>query len=214
MGQPIWATPDRLDALAKLQQLRCSLGEEHCEVVAAFAAAIVAKIGQPGKDTFVWAARAALATPEVLASFHPFFGNALPHLSFWLSREWIKLWKSEDRLERAIALKREQRRLHRLLEIRKRGPFDTIARDEYLANRPLWSIEAAGIGAFTFKRMVKVRIPALEGEIFVSLAGLAKSLGVKKKKLLRFKVGAVPRELEERTYQIVKDAVSRELARS
>ena len=182
-------------------------------MVAAFTAAIVARIGEPGEDMWTWVARAALVTPEVLASFHPFFGNALPHLSFWVSKEWIALWKSEDRQERALAWKRERRRLHRLLEIRKRGPFDTIARDEYLANRPLWRIEASGIGAFTFQRMVKLRIPALERDIWVSLAGLAKGLGVKKKKLLRYKKGAIPRELEERTYEIVKAAVSRELAR-
>ena len=182
-------------------------------MVAAFTAAIVARIGKPGKDTFAWAARAALVTPEVLASFQPFFGNALPHLAFWLSKEWIREWKSEDRGERARAWKRERRRLHALIELRKRGPFDTIARDEYLANRPIWSIEAMGVGAFTFKRMVKVRIPSLEQEIFVSLAGLAKATGLKKKKLLRFKKGAIPRELEERVYQIAKEAVSRELAR-
>ena len=213
MATPRWATPDRLDTLAKLQQLRCSLGEEHCEIVAAFTAAVVARIGEPGKDTFSWVARASLVTPEVLASFQPWFGNALPHLSFWLSKEWIKLWKSDDRLERTIALKRERRRLHALLQLRKRGPFDTIAREEYLANRPLWRIEAVGVGAFTFKRMVKVRIPSLEQEIFVSLAGLAKATGIKKKKLLRYKAGAIPREFEETTYQIVKAAVSRELAR-
>ena len=212
MATPQWATPDRLEALAKLQQLRCSLGEEHCPVVEAFTAEVVRRLGPPDGN-LAWIMRAALITPDVLKSFSPFFNNALPHLAFWLSKEWVRLWKAEDSQERAIALKREQRRLHALLQIRKRGPFDTIAREEYLANRPLWRIEAAGVGAFSFKRMVKVRIPSLEQEIFVSLAGLAKATGLKKKKLLRFKKGAIPRELEERVYQIAKEAVSRELAR-
>ena len=211
MATPQWATPDRLDALAKLQQLRCSLGEEHCEVVAAFTAAIVDRIGPPDGN-LAWIMRAALITPEVLANFSPFFDNALPHLGFWLSKEWVRLWKSDDRQERAIAFRRERRRLHALIEIRKRGPFDTIAREEYLANRPLWNIKAMGVGAFTFKRMAKVRIPSLGQDIWVSLAGVGLSKN-KKRKLLRYGKGTIPRELEDRTYQIAKEAVSRELAR-
>lgn len=124
----------------------------------------------------------------------------------------IDFWKADDREERSAAWQREKKRLHRLLEIRKRGPFDTIARDEYLAARPLWRIEAMGVGAFTFKRVAKVRIPAVKQDIWVSLAGVGLSKN-KKRKLLRYGKGAIPRELEEPTYQIVKEAVSRELAR-
>ena len=124
----------------------------------------------------------------------------------------IDLWKALDREEREASWQQEKKRLHALLEIHKRGPFDTIAREEYLANRPLFSIKAVGVGAFTFKRMAKVRIPALGQEIWVSLAGVGLSRN-KKRKLLRYGKGAIPREQEEGTYQVVKEAVSRELAR-
>ncbi len=49
----------------------------------------------------------------------------------------IYIWKAVDREEREEAWRREKRRLHALPEILKRGPFDSIAREEYLSSRPL-----------------------------------------------------------------------------
>jgi hypothetical protein len=74
----------------------------------------------------------------------------------------IYTWKALDREEREEAWRREKRRLHALPEIRRRGPFDSIAREIYLANRPSWKINAVGVGAFTFKKLARVEIPALE----------------------------------------------------
>jgi len=123
----------------------------------------------------------------------------------------IDLWKSLDREEREANWRREKRRLHAQPQIRRRGPFGSIAREIYLAGRPLWRIEAVGVGAFTFKRMARVDIPGLEKVLWVDLAGVELSKN-KKRKLLRYKKGAIPRELEEKVYQIVSQAVSRYLA--
>jgi len=72
----------------------------------------------------------------------------------------IEVWKAVDREEREESWRREKRRLHSLPQILKRGPFDSIAREIYLAERPLWKIEAVGVGVFTFRRVARVEIPA------------------------------------------------------
>jgi hypothetical protein len=125
----------------------------------------------------------------------------------------IDLWKSEDREEREASWKREKRRLHALPEILKRGPFDSIAREEYLAGRPLFSIEALGVGAFTFRRVAKVVLPALEKKVlWVSLAGVDEGLSKNaKRKLIRYKKGKLPRELEETVFARCAKAVKQYL---
>jgi len=123
----------------------------------------------------------------------------------------IDLWKALDREEREASWQQEKRRLHALIEIRKRWPFDTIAREEYLANRPLFRIEAVGVGAFTFKRMARVEIPCLRRVIWVNLAGVELSKNARRK-LVRYKAGRLPRELEESVFSICAKAVRRFLA--
>ena len=141
---------------------------------------------------------------------HPECPNFDHYYSFY-SEELIELWKADDREERETAWQQEKGRLHRLLEIRKRGPFDTIAREEYLANRPLFSIKAVGVGAFTFKRMARVEIPCLRRVIWVNLAGVELSKNARRK-LVRYKQGKLPRELEESVFSICARAVRRFLA--
>ena len=110
----------------------------------------------------------------------------------------IYIWKALDREEREEAWRREKRRLHSLPEILKRGPFDSIAREEYLADRPLWRIEAVGVGPFTFRRVARVEIPALKKVLWVDLAGVDEHLSKNaRRKLVRYRQGKHPTELEE-----------------
>jgi len=123
----------------------------------------------------------------------------------------IEVWKAEDREEREESWRREKRRLHSLPQILKRGPFDSIAREVYLAERPLWRIEAVGVGAFTFRRVVRVEIPALEKVLWVDLAGVEISKNARRK-LVRYKKGKLPRELEESVFARCQRAVAKYLA--
>ena len=125
----------------------------------------------------------------------------------------IYTWKALDREEREEAWRQEKRRLHALPEIRRRGLFGTIAREIYLAERPLWKIEAVGVGAFTFRRVARVEIPALEKVIWVDLAGVDGSLSKNaKRKLIRYRQGKLPRELEESVFARCQRAVAQYLA--
>jgi len=125
----------------------------------------------------------------------------------------IYMWKALDREEREEAWRREKKRLHSLPEILKRGPFDSIAREEYLAERPVWKIEAVGVGAFTFRRVARVEIPALEKMIWVDLAGVDEGLSKNaRRKLVRYKQGKLPTELEETVFARCARAVKQYLA--
>lgn len=124
-----------------------------------------------------------------------------------MSEDLITTWKADDRAERAGAWKREQRRLHATPRITKRGPFDTIAREEYLAHRPLFRVVGLGVGAFTFKRVALVEIPALRASIFVDLTGIAISRN-KLRKLFRHGKGGCPTELYDRIQHEVRRYLS------
>ncbi|MBU2008718.1 MAG: hypothetical protein KJ624_02520 [Chloroflexi bacterium] len=125
----------------------------------------------------------------------------------------IYIWKALDREEREEAWRREKRKLHALPKILRRGPFDSIAREIYLAERPLWKIEAVGVGAFTFSRVTKVEIPALGKVIWVDLAGVDGSLSKNaRRKLVRYRKGKLPSELEESVFARCQRAVAQYLA--
>jgi hypothetical protein len=124
----------------------------------------------------------------------------------------IYIWKALDREEREEAWRREKRRLHALPEILKRGPFGSVDREIYLAERPLWKIEAVGVGAFSFRRVARVEIPALEKVIWVDLAGVDGSLSKNaKRKLVRYRQGKLPTELEESIFARCARAVKQYL---
>ena len=205
---PQWSTPSRLARLVKLQSqespTRCPFGEDPCPAIARFGQAIRDLIGEP--DGPAWIIRAALATPKVLAKM-PLAD--LPHLPFWLIRDWIALWKAEDREAVETAWREESRRLHALFNITHRGQFDSIARDEFFLRRPVWSIKAMGVGAFTFKRVAKVEIHGLHRDIWVNLGGMDKLSKNKKHKILRYGKGMLPRELEQTVSGQCSQAVKR-----
>ena len=126
-----------------------------------------------------------------------------------IAEEAIAQWKALDRKGRAEAWKLEKRQLHPRFRLFRRGPWDTIRREEFLASRPIWSIEAIGVGAFTFQRVVKVEIPALKKVIWVNIpkpAGMSKNA---KHKLIRYGKGKLPEELEDAMFRLVTEAVAK-----
>ena len=133
------------------------------------------------------------------------------HYYEFYSEMVIDLWKSADREERAEAWKLEKKWLHPRFRFFRRGPFDTISREEFLASRPLWAVQAIGVGAFTFQRVVKVEIPALKKVVWVNLpkpAGMSKNA---RHKLIRYGKGKLPRELEPTVSAQCSQAVRRSL---
>ena len=131
--------------------------------------------------------------------------------------ELIEAWKAQDRDERSTAWKYEKRHLHQGPNPGrrpfKRGPFDSIAREEYLANRPLWKIDAVGVGALTFRRVARVEIPALEKVIWVDLSGVDEGLSKNaRRKLVRYRQGKLSKELEESVFARCRRAVAQYLA--
>ena len=134
------------------------------------------------------------------------------HYYEFYSEMVIDLWKAQDREERAEAWKLEKRQLHPRFRLIRRGPWDTIRREEFLASRPLWKVQAIGVGAFTFQRVVKVEIPALEKVIWVNIprpAGMGKN---QRRKLVRYGKGKLPEELEPTMVSLVSKAVAKAIA--
>lgn len=213
MTYPQWATPERRAYMDKLQVLllsgRCSYGEVLCPVLERFRQAVREKIGEPNAP--VWIMRAALATPKVLARF-PIAD--LHHLPPWLAKELEAYWKADDRDKRSYLLKLEKRRMHALSpQITKRGEWDSIRREQYLANREVFEIVAIGISALTFKRVAQVRIPSLKATLWVDLTRIEVNKS-KSRKLARYKRGAAPKEMESRIVERCRKAVERCLSHS
>ena len=129
---------------------------------------------------------------------------------FSTSEEVIAAWKADDRVARERLWRLEQRRLHAAPQLRKRGEFDSIRREQYLADRPVWHIVGIGLNAFTQKRVAQVEIPGLKKVIWVDLAGI--KLGVsenKLRKLARYKAGAIPKALVSQMESRIAKVVAR-----
>ena len=135
------------------------------------------------------------------------------HYYSFYSEMAIDLWKADDREGREASWQWEKKRLHASPQISRRGPFDTIAREEYLAGRPIFRIEGMGVGAFTFKRVARVEIPALEKVIWVDLSGVDEGLSKNaRRKLVRYRQGKLSKELEESVFARCRRAVAQYLA--
>lgn len=121
---------------------------------------------------------------------HPNCPHLLEHCYEVASEELIADWKGQDREER------ERRRIHTAPQLWKRGPWDSIRQEIYLANRPVFQIVAIGVNAFTQHRMAKVLIPGLRMDLWVDISNIALGLSRNKlRKLARYKVGGVPKDL-------------------
>ncbi len=207
MTMPLWATPDRREYLRQLDDLlqsgRCSDGEVACPVIRRFTEELTKAVGKPD-NSLVWLFRASIVTPRILVSF-PL--GQLRHFPNWLSAELIQYWKADDREMRIEMWKRERRELHRLIQITHRGQFDSIAKDEFFQKRPVFSIKAVGIGAFTLKPVAKVEIHGLHRELWVDLTGIKKVSTNAKHKYFRYHRGKAPVELQEQIESRCRKAV-------
>lgn len=198
MKFPLWATPERRLQLAWLL-LRsypdgcCIFGEgANCPCKGAIRdlAKLKRVLNDQGglvDDTIIQGVEAAL---EKLAS----------HSYAVISEMSIEVWKQEDRERRSLAWKREKRRLHSaaLKKLHKRGEFDTIAKDIYLANRPVFEVVAISIDAFSQQRVAKVIIPSLFNKvIWVNLSGIKLSKN-KLHKITRRPSGDLPQPIFDR----------------
>ena len=125
-----------------------------------------------------------------------------------VSEDIIELWKADDREERSYVWKREKYLMHRAPRIQRRGPWDTIRREQWLAERPQFKLLAIGVNAFTQKRMAKVEIPEFEMTIWVDISSVKLSKN-KLHKLTRHahRSRGVPPEI----YDLVKKAARRYL---
>ncbi|KKM98472.1 hypothetical protein LCGC14_1157780, partial [marine sediment metagenome] len=92
----------------------------------------------------------------------------------------------------------------------QRGPFDTIRREIFLSERPVFEIVGIGVNAFTQHRVAQVNIPGLKVTRWVDLSGM-KTEGLSKnqlRKLARYKRGAIPKgmvaQMEARVRKAVK----------
>ena len=211
MNYPLWATPERRAFLMELGQHSCTYRENPCPVLWKFAQAIVDRIGppQPDANPLIWVFRAALHTPAVMATMS---STELHHLPPWLEKELIAYWKAVDRDARSYLWKLEKRRLHRLPKIKRRGQFDSIKREQYLADRPIFRIVAIGVDAFTHRRVVKVELPGLGEALWIPFTGL-KARKSKLRKLARYG-GKIPADLVEPLEKVVSRAVAEYLKNS
>ena len=122
--------------------------------------------------------------------------NPREHCYEVISEDMIGGWKEEDRILQSVLLEKEKRRRNALSTIWRRGPFDSITRDEYLAKRPTWRIKAIGVNAFTQQRVALVEIPGLLNfHIWINLCGLPGISKHKLRKLVRYGKGSLPKGL-------------------
>ncbi len=188
MQFPLWATPQRRANLVELFDKSggfCVYGEgQDCMAIRA----IRFNPSQPVPKRF----------RQHLYEFH----------SEWLIEEW----KADDRDMRAALSKLERRRLHALPRITHRGQFDSLQREAFLAERPVFRIVGIGVNAFTQKRIAQVEIPGLHTTIWVDLSGIFNPSSKNKlRKLARYKRGAVPKGLADDIYARCRKAVAQYL---
>ncbi len=213
MNQPLWATPERqrvLDVLKRnLFAGRCTYGHTNCTAMRKIQQGIVDKIGLPDEDNpFIWIMRASLIAHTVQNSMTR---DELRHLPQWTSAELTEYWKADDRDARSYQLKLSRRYMHALPGIYHRGRYDSIAKSEELAKRPLWHIVEMGISAFTMARTAKVFIPGLKATIWVDLQGIKQATKNTKRRWVRYGKGKAPESIQEQIESRCSQAVKRYL---
>ena len=117
----------------------------------------------------------------------------------------IENWKEDDREERSYLWRLEKRRLHAMPKIKRRGQFDSIRREQFLADRPMFEVMGIGVAAFTQHMVAKVRIPELDRVIWVDLSGV--HVGKNKLRKMARRGGKVPPEI----YEIITREVRRKM---
>ena len=128
--------------------------------------------------------------------------NAVRHCYLSVEQRIVDGWKEDDCDARAYARRLEKRRLHAAPRIRRRGPFDSIRREQHLAQRPVFQVTAIGVDAFHFQRVARVEIPELSRTVWVGLGDIALSKN-KLRRLSRYNKGDMPQEIVNRVREEV-----------
>ncbi len=206
MRFPKWATPQRRACLVELWErhgLSCLQGHRLCPHVEHYAherhkVTTVAvpvlqqcytRDGNPREGMFVEGfamEQVGVTTTELIDAY------ALHE------REQVRYWVQDDCSERAAIRDMEKRRLHNSLKLTHRGQFDSIRREIFLGNRPLFEVVGIGVSGATHKRIAKIVIPGLlKTVLWVDLSGV-KAEGSKnsRRKLARYKKGVAPQSVE------------------
>ncbi|MBI4294647.1 MAG: hypothetical protein HY669_00595, partial [Chloroflexi bacterium] len=108
----------------------------------------------------------------------------------------------DDRDQRSYLWQLEKRRMHALPRIKRRGPWDSIRMQQFLAERPVFEIVGIGVSAFTQHRVAKVKIPELHKILWVDISGSNLSKN-KLRKLARGR-GRVPEEIHAIVARVVR----------
>lgn len=106
-------------------------------------------------------------------------------------------WKEDDREERTQLRKLENRLWHALPKITKRGQFDSIAREIFLGQRPLFEVVGIGVSGLTHKRIAQIVIPGLlKTVLWVDLSHIRPGSKNSRRKFARYKKGVAPQSVE------------------
>jgi hypothetical protein len=125
-------------------------------------------------------------------------------------RTAIQYWVEDDREERSQLWKLERRKLHANSRHGKRGQFDSVARDVFMANQPLYTVVGIGVDGITHKRTAKVVIPGLlKTVLWVDLSGLEPEGGKnRRRKHIRYGKGSAPISLENQIAERCRQAAT------
>lgn len=107
-------------------------------------------------------------------------------------RELIEEWKADDREERNLAWKADERNLHHGDAGRFGRPFDPVAREVFMADRPAYYLEGLGVNAMTVKAAAKIRLPSTNIRFFVDVSQPVKKLSKNKRRKIRRYGAATP----------------------
>ena len=121
----------------------------------------------------------------------------------------ISYWVEDDREERFQLWKLERRKLHANPKHERRGQFDSVARDIFMANQPLYTVVGVGVSPLNNKRVAKVIIPGLlKAILWVDLSGLEPEGGKNRhRKYLRYGKGRAPESTEKQIAERCRLAV-------
>lgn len=106
--------------------------------------------------------------PELAHYVDPLTGQLVGGRYFLVEETLVHEWVADDRAERAALLQAEQERLHPR-ELIYQGRFDSLAREIYRAEHPLYFLELLGITALSKRRVARVRIACSPVRLWVEL---------------------------------------------
>lgn len=106
--------------------------------------------------------------------------------------DMIDEWKADDREERSLARKAEERSLHHGDAGRFGKRFDPVAREAFMADQPPYYLEGLGVNALTLKATAKIRLPSSNIRFFVDVSQPVKGLSKNKRRKIRRYGAATP----------------------